>query len=166
MKLSEIKITPAFEASNPQECKLNKCRENYNKGIIDKKIVINRDNELVDGYILYLVLKENEVLSSKVKVINEGKRKHVIKKINNIKSNKSYWNSPTTYIYGKHYMDDDAKEYVWRMSKVNGKKNIEVGDELIANTKYGNRVITVTKIDVLDSRPVDMRIRKCWVKSY
>lgn len=162
IKLSEIKITPSFEVSTPQIGKINKCRENYSKGIINKKIVINRDNELTDGYILYLVLRENNVISSKVKVINVGKQKHIIKKKDDLQVN-NYWNKPTTYVFGKHKLGDNVKEFVWRLSSNKSSSTVNVGDYIMANTKYGNRKIIATRVDVLDSRPIDMKIRKCWI---
>jgi len=164
MKLSEIKITPSFEATTPCEYKVNKCREDYKNGIINKKIVINRDNELTDGYVLYLVLKENGVISMEVKVINKGKRKHVIKNKDNSALDDNYRNKPTTYVFGKHKLDDNAKEFVWRLPSCMTSIVINVGDNIMADTKYGNRMIKVTRVEVLNTRPLDMKIRKCWIR--
>ena len=60
MKLSDIKISEAFANSIPSNKKLNECRNNWNQwNRQDRYIVVNRENELIDGYIQYLVLKEN-----------------------------------------------------------------------------------------------------------
>ena len=62
MKLSEIKISNAFASTTPREDKVKVCRnyweENHEQ---DRDIVVNKNNVLIDGYIQYLVLKENSV---------------------------------------------------------------------------------------------------------
>ena len=69
MKLSDIKISEAFANSIPSEEKLNECRNNWNQcNRQDRYIVVNRENELIDGYIQYLVLKENNVEEVEIKI--------------------------------------------------------------------------------------------------
>lgn len=60
MKLSEIKIPTDFESSKPNTSKYLKCENYYNKtGNQDRYIIVDENNVLVDGYIMYLVLKNN-----------------------------------------------------------------------------------------------------------
>lgn len=69
--LSDIIITDNFLNNPPKEKKLNKIRRYYSEfGVIDKPIIINKKNVLIDGYIRYLVLKENGREHTYVKVQN------------------------------------------------------------------------------------------------
>lgn len=68
MRLSEIKISADFESSIPNTYKYNKCENYYNKtGNQDRYIVVDEKNVLVDGYIMYLVLKNHDVEYGNVK---------------------------------------------------------------------------------------------------
>ena len=62
MKLSEIKISNAFASTTPREDKVKVCRnyweENHEQ---DRDIIVNKNNVLIDGYVQYLVLKENGI---------------------------------------------------------------------------------------------------------
>ncbi len=76
MKLSDIKIKDSFAITTPKEEKMEECRNNwstYHKQ--DRYIVINNDNELIDGYIMYLVLKENDMEEANVKISNKCKKR-------------------------------------------------------------------------------------------
>lgn len=69
--LSDIIITKRFLNCPPKEKKLNKIRRYYSEyGVIDKPIIINKKNVLIDGYIRYIVLKENGREHAYVKVQN------------------------------------------------------------------------------------------------
>lgn len=69
--LSDIIITERFLNNPPKEKKLNKIRRYYSEfGVVDKPIIINKKNVLIDGYIRYLVLKENGREHTYVKVQN------------------------------------------------------------------------------------------------
>jgi len=73
MKLSKIKITPEFAATTPAEWKIRRSRYCFDRtGRIDKEIVVNRNSELVDGYIGYLVLLENDIKRYKVIKLKEN----------------------------------------------------------------------------------------------
>lgn len=62
MKLSDIRIKGSFENSIPNDYKLVQCREYWNQhGFYLHDIVVNNKGYLVDGYIQYLVLKENDI---------------------------------------------------------------------------------------------------------
>ena len=62
MKLSDIKISDAFARTHVSERKLQKCRNYFEKfGKPDREIVVASDEILTDGYIMYLIYKENNI---------------------------------------------------------------------------------------------------------
>lgn len=162
MKLSDIRITSAFAESTPTEEKLQQCRENWNKwNRQDRYLVVTPGNNvLIDGYIQYLVLKENGVEEAEVKISTKRKKRWVRKNIGNWKV-PQYRNESTTYIYGKHVNGWD-KEYMWRIPKSWTwiQENIQVGDTVLCAAKYGVSPVVITRIEVLDVCPVDMVVKK------
>ena len=170
MKLADIKISEAFANSIPSREKLNECRNNWNRWHRqDRYIVINPDNVLIDGYIMYLVLKENNVEEVEVKISNIKKRRWHRKNINDWKS--SYRKNETTYIYGVHYnkkLNKFSKEYVWRVpeawSERGWENDLQIGNRILVNTKEGATTIIVTKIVRLKECPVDIPVKKVLCK--
>lgn len=147
MKISEIKITDAFKSSCPNEIKVNKCRDYWEKHHKQSKmIVLSKNNVLVDGYIQYLILKEKGVKIAEVE-------------------QSEYQKEWTTYIYGIH-QEGSGKEYVWKVPKswAGWENDILPGDKILVETKYGAREIIVTKIEWLEKRPVNRRIRNVYKK--
>ena len=68
--LLDIVINEPFASSKPRSSKINKIRNYYSEyGYIDKPIVINHNNILLDGYLRYLVLKENGAEYVKAKIV-------------------------------------------------------------------------------------------------
>ena len=62
MKLSDIKISSAFAETVPSEKKMKECRDNWNTfERQDRWIVVDQNGYLIDGYVMFLVLKENGV---------------------------------------------------------------------------------------------------------
>ena len=62
IKLSDIVISKSFLNSHPSEEKIKRYKEAYAKNKQQSKyIVLNDNNVLLDGYIQYLILKENNV---------------------------------------------------------------------------------------------------------
>lgn len=172
MKLDDIKITKCFQESIPREQKMKVCRDFWKENECqDRYLVVNRDGYLVDGYIMYLVLKENGCNEAVVEFSDRKiKRRARIKKPVNIEcinspTKMTYKNMLTTYVYGQHLKNDGtrSKEYVWRIQ--NG-RNIEVsvGDIVLANTKFGRGVVEVTKVEQLEKCPVDYRVKKIFKK--
>jgi hypothetical protein len=105
---------------------------------LDKPIVLDQNNLLVDGYIRYLVLLENNIEATEVKVL--------------------YYNQDVTYVFGKHPGRD--KEYVWKMSPKATKSEIpSVGQTILVQTKYGLRTAFVTRIETLSAPPRNEKIR-------
>ena len=162
MKLSDIKISEAFANSIPSNKKLNECRNNWTQwNRQDRFIVVNPDNVLIDGYIQYLVLKENNVEEAEIKISNRRKKRWYRKNVEDWNV-PHYRNETTAYIYGIHPRDKEKKEYVWRVpkSKKGFENNLLPGDSIIVSTKYGIRPIIVTKIEWLDECPVDFSVKK------
>ena len=63
IRLLDIIITEAFANSHPSDEKVDKYRKEFAKtGKQSKFLVINKYNVLMDGYIQYLILKENGII--------------------------------------------------------------------------------------------------------
>lgn len=59
MKMSDIIIPESFAQTHPRKEKINDCKEHWVKtGRQNKYIVVDKENRLTDGYVMYLVLKE------------------------------------------------------------------------------------------------------------
>ena len=162
MKLTDIKISEAFANSIPSEEKMNECRNNWNQwNRQDRYIVVNPDNVLIDGYIQYLVLKENNVEEVEVKISTKRKKRWYRKNVKdwNIPH---YKNEATTYIYGTHPNSKDTKTYMWRVPKswTNWTDNIQIGDTVMCATKFGYAPVIVSKIEILDKCPIDISVKK------
>lgn len=68
-RIKDIKITKDFKDTTPSLNKLiRKTAEYVQTGNIDK-IIVDKDNTLLDGYCSYLILKALEVESAKVTLI-------------------------------------------------------------------------------------------------
>lgn len=156
LKLSDIYIKESFANSIPQKEKIEECRRFWNTyHQQDRYIVVNNKHTLVDGYIQYLVLKENNVEVAEVHFSNKKKEKWIRKE-------KTYRESETTYVYGVHPNSNDNKERVWRIpnSWCDGwADNLNIGDMLWAKTKYGLAPIRITKIEKLSICPVDVPVK-------
>lgn len=155
MKLTDIKISKAFANSVPSESKMQECRYNWDLWHCqDRYVVVNQNNVLVDGYIQYLVLKENDINEVQVKIKNKSK---------NRKNMPHYKEEPTTYIYGTHN-NKSGKEFVWRIpkswSEVGWQDGLNIGDKVLVKTKFGVKPVVITKIDTLNKCPVDMPVKK------
>lgn len=162
MKLSDIRISEAFANSVPSTEKLNKCSNNWNQwNRQDRFIVVNPDNVLTDGYIMYLVLKENGIEEAEAKISNRRKK---------CRKNAEAWNVPhyrnetTTYVYGVHPNSNCTKEFVWRVpkswSELGWEDGLSIGDEILVATKFGTKPIVVTKIELSDKCPVNMPVKR------
>ena len=166
MKLSDIKINKAFANSIPKENKMAECRDNWRKyHKQDRYVVINRDNFLIDGYIQYLILKENNIEEAVVKISNKPKNHH--NRINIKDWNIPYYkNRTTTYIYGIHQNQKEKKQYIWRVPRLwkGWERDLLPGDKILVHTKYGIRPIIITKIQWLDKCPVDFSVKKVFKK--
>lgn len=169
MKLSDIVISDAFANSIPKECKMEKCRKNWNEcHRQDRYLLVNHCNVLIDGYIQYLILKENGIEEAIVKISERNKKCWNRKNIE-IWNIPNYKNEETTYIYGMHYnikQSKFSKEYVWRIPKKwseNGweeENDLHIGDSVLVSTKYGLVPITISRIERLNKCPVNFSVKK------
>ena len=161
MKLSDIKISQAFASSIPSEEKMNECRNNWIQWNRQDRFIVVHDNVLIDGYIQYLVLKENNVDEAEVKISTRRKKRWHRKNVED-------WNIPhyrdeaTTYVYGVHPNSKDTKTYMWRVPKswANWADNIQIGDTIICSTKNGYAPVVVNKIEILDKCPINIPVKK------
>ena len=135
---------------------MEKCRdyweENHKQ---DRNIVVDENNILTDGYIQYLVLKENNIDIADIQRIK-------CKEFNNRKC-LSYRNTDTLYIYGTHVKSRSEQERIWRVPDSQKNwwlSNVSVGDIVSVETKYGKKAIIVTDIRQLNRCPVDMIVKK------
>ena len=166
MELDKIHIPQAFAETTPNTDKVEKYREYYRRnGVQAKPIVTNRKNMLIDGYIQYLILKENNeetgVVIQKSKLFSKKLHKEYY-------TEPTYRNTRTTYIYGVHTKGNSSKERVWRVSASweNWADDIKTGDLILCETSNGNRQVRVTKIETLDKCPVDIPVKKVCRRNY
>ena len=164
MKLSDIKISEAFANSIPSDEKMNECRNNWNQWHRqDRYIVVNPDNVRIDGYVMYLVLKENNVEEVEVKISTKRKKRWYRKNVKdwNIPH---YRNETTKYVYGVHPNSENKKEFVWRVpkswSELGWEDGLNIGDEILVDTKFGIKHVVVTKIEISDKCPVNMPVKR------
>ena len=116
MRLSEIKIPKSFESSTPNTSKYEKCEKYYlETGQQDRYLVIDEDCVLIDGYIMYLVLKNHGAeyaMTKHILVSKYGytyKRRKKYGKLVPPEKVISYKEKQTTYVYGKHPNSDNDK---------------------------------------------------------
>lgn len=155
IKLDDVVISNAFLSSYPSEDKVNKYRKAYEKNKQQSKyLVLDDNNVLLDGYIQYLILRENN--------IKEAKYIHKSDKCEDM----SYRNRLTTYVYGRHANSACNKEFMWRVpySRNHGwdnfVKKLKAGDVIYCNTKYGNAPVIVSRIEQSDLCPVEIPVRR------
>lgn len=158
MKLQDIIIPTIFAESTPRKHKLDECRYWWNNfGTMDRYIVVNDFNVLIDGYILYCVLKENGYSGNiSVKRSNVKKKKWRRK---NIKISNDSDLNPMIYVYGKHCNND--KEYCWKILPKHSKdiNNYDIGDKCLVQTIKGQQWVTITRILKSDQCPLDIPIK-------
>lgn len=164
MKLSDIRIKGSFKNSIPNDYKLAQCREYWDQhGFYLHDIVVNNKDYLVNGYIQYLLLKENGIQGVVVKDYDKKvyKRRKLKVRKNSNKKSKSYRDMETLYVFGIHL--GRTKERVWRVPNKFQKEwecILCVGDTVLAKTRYGNAPIIVTRIERVSECPVDMPVKK------
>ena len=162
MKLSEIKIKESFSNTTPSEEKMDECRHNWRMyGKQDRYIVVNHNNELIDGYIQYLILVEHNEEYAEVKISHCRKNRWKRKNTKNWLVPR-YKDNPTTYIYGTHPNSKDVREYVWRVPESwdGWVDNVQIGDTIMCATKFGYAPVLVSRIVVLDKPPINIPIKK------
>lgn len=169
MRLSEIKIPVDFESSIPNTYKYNKCERYYKENNKqDRYLVVNENNYLIDGYIMYLVLKNNGAEYGDVRIVTlngrkytDRQRKHYGKLIPTDKNN-TYKRKPTTYVYGIHYKGFNHKTYMWRIPTTWTAmiEELQPGDKVYCKTRFGRVPVIVIQIEAKDKIDTDMIVRK------
>ena len=165
MKLENIVIRESFANTIPRQNKMKECRDYWNKNQKqDRYIVVDRNNVLVDGYIQYLVLKENGVEEVEIR-IGKTKKANRWRRIVNEDSwdAPEYREKPTTYITCVHVNSITNKEYMWRVPSkwIEIAENLQIGDVVYCRNKHKMTTpVIITKIEVLDRCPVDYPISK------
>lgn len=144
MKLKDVIVPNWYSEPNPD--KLAECRMFYMRnGRIDRDIVVDRNGVINDGYVGYLVLVENNVEEIDVVVRQRYEPE--------------YLHNSTTYVFGRH--NPRLKEYVWRVTeKTKNVENLQVGNRVMVQTRYGVKAVTITKIETLDTPPTQYRVKK------
>lgn len=133
MKLCNVKIRKSFRKHSPSSEKMDICRKYFTEhGVLDRDVVIDDRGTLVDGYVGYLVLKENGVEDWNVKSLSEN--------IDNT----------LLLIAGKH--PNNEKVYYW---VANGRtKGLYDGTTTYkrasVETKYGPRMVDVVSCAVIE----------------
>lgn len=161
LKLSDIRIKDSFASSVPREEKIDECRRFWNTyREQDRWIVVNNRHTLIDGYVQYLVLKENNVEVAEVHYSNKRKKKW-FRKV------KTYRECETIYIYGVHTNQKDNTERVWRVPNSWGKgwvDKLNIGDILLVHTKNGLAPIEITRIEKSSICPVEFPVKTVYKK--
>lgn len=155
MRLSDIKIPETFKLTQPKEEKMCECREFWRYNLKqDRPIVINHNNILVDGYVMYLTLLEHKEEYAYVRKLYKKKKTKKAKNMN------SYRNNPTIYIYGKH--PKGQRTLVWRVPErwIGWTDNLHIGDRIYCRTKYGAKPVIIQEVEILDKCPVDFPVKK------
>lgn len=123
--ISDIVISDEFTKTTPNISKVERIREYFNVyNTIDKPVTISSGNVLMDGYIRYLIAKENNIQSIPCVISDK-----------NFKSKK-----PMKYIVGSF---DNGSEYIW---KIRNKLDVNVGDKVLVANKNGSAVVSVVKV--------------------
>lgn len=162
MRLIDIKIPEAFALTSPREEKMCECREFWRyEGKQDRPIVVNHNNVLIDGYVMYLILKEHKEEEADIIVGRYVNKKKCKKKVT-YKVEPKCCRQPTTYIYGKHLNGKSQKEYVWRVPAkwIDFVENVQIGDVVQCVNRYGVKSVVVSKIEILEKPPYDGVIKK------
>ena len=163
IKLSEIKITDAFKQTTPNPQKVQGYREYYeNYGKQAKPILVDYHNILRDGYIQYLILKENGIEEATIIRKKRNKKQTHSKQIQCLDVNPYYKKTETTYIFGVHPNSKCKREFIWRVPVEwnDWADNLEIGDIIKCHTKFGISPVVVNRVETLDKPPIQMFIKK------
>ena len=149
INLNEIIVPQCFLDTIPKEEKMEECRNVWKAfGVQDRYIVINNDKELIDGYIQYLVLKENNVNKGIEVRISDEKKQNLQRK------NLSYLFDNGIFVFGFHPQDKTMKEYCWKVpeNRVEWANKLKFGDKIFCNNNFNDKApVIVTR--VLDELP-------------
>ena len=147
MKLKDIKISKNFKRHRPSREKVRAAKKYYEEhGCLDKPILLKHNDVLIDGYARYVALKELGILE--------------------VDENNVSW-VEMEYVFAHHPEDPNKKTYVWRL--------IRNGHEVLVNdmvpvrcwdgmSGYHNTYVVVDKIETLNYKPYNGKIKTCVIK--
>lgn len=140
LNIDDIKIMKSYEKHSPSKEKMDHYRYLYALCHTQvKPVTLTRNNVLVDGYIQYLIAKENGMSEIECEYRKE------------------------TYIYGTHD-GNPKKEYIWKIPS--GKKwytykqSLKIGDRIFVHSQQAVVPVTVTRIQELSQSPVNTRVKR------
>lgn len=165
INLSEIKVPLYMAHTQPNPKKIAICKDYWLKHHEqDRYIVLNKDNEIVDGYVQYLVLKEIGLSSAYIANSQCANARH--NRLSNYDKAKIYGHPEPerTYLYGIHPNNPNSKEYVWRIPDKWIDYDPKAGDLVYCKTKFGVSPVIVTKMERTNKRPVEYFIKRVATK--
>lgn len=150
MKLKDIKISKNFKKHLPSNKKVEAAMEYYQEyGKLDRPIVLNHNNVLIDGYARFKALE-----------------KLGLKEVDDSDENNFSW-VETEYVFAHHPEDPNKKTYVWRLIRngyevlVNDMVPVRCWDGM---SGYHNTYVVVDKIETLNYKPYNGKIKTCVIK--
>lgn len=150
MKLKDIKVSKKFRRHPPSQSKIEAAKKYYEEhGHLDKPIVLDHNNEIVDGYARFKMLE-----------------KLGLEEVDDANENNLSWRE-TEYVFGHHPEDPDKKTYVWRLIRngyevlVNDMVPVRCWDGM---SGYYNTYVVVDKIETLNYKPYNGKIKTCVIK--
>lgn len=140
LPLSSIIIPQQYAKSHPSPMKRDACANWYKQhGILDRMLVVDQNNILIDGYIGYLVLMEAGVTEYIVE------RRVADKRI--------------SYIGGRH--PACPKMYYWEIdSHTQNLDALRPGNCALVDTKYGRAVVKIVVLAQATESPTNKPLRR------
>ena len=145
MEMQYIDIPAEFLSHKPSREKMQACREYYAEhGFLDREICVDETGTLYDGYVGYLVLKENSVKYTEVSCEHSGEQMPGL--------NKPLSQRRKMYVFGMHR--GLLKEYVWVVGNTTkDRKLLKVGNHAVVRCRGGKDKILITDVKYLDNPP-------------
>ena len=136
INIDDIKIHPCFASSTPRAKKMEQKEWQYSKsGMSEFDIVLDRNNYLIDGYIGYLIAKENGLTHIPVRY----GRRQIIRAVHKA----------------------GGKVYAWELPGILV-DHVSVGDKVVVETSRGRRKVKVVAVEEYgqqDPEPLRMVVR-------
>lgn len=121
MKIKDIKILPCFAEHPPKEKKMERKRLYYaDTGLLQSEIILDSENNLIDGYTSYLVARENGIDTVPVRY---GERQ---------------------IVKGRHKAGGEL--YTWELPGLLV-GHVAAGDKVLVHTRWGVRTVTVAAVE-------------------
>lgn len=153
IKFNDIIISENFLQHPPSDKKYEMHLKFLEKhGYFKKSIIVDENGVLIDGYCTYLLGLQFPERLNEIYILSKNQANFC------------------TYIYGIHKKPvqnaQKPKEYVWKIVQNNKKmsdycdKHILPGDLAVVDTKFGEKVVIVTKIVKSQTKPIKKPIKK------